>query len=262
MLDEASIKVAVIDRLYDSGQLHDAVLINEMVVANWSRRTDLTVVNGKLHAFEIKSDLDNLQRLNGQVTTYLSQFDKVTVVTTPRFINAMKQIIPDEVELWEISEINSMSYIRVVKKGRTRLITNKRILCGFLLKNELVAFLKMNSITSSLDMPRDILIELIESLLPAKKLKDFVLYALKLRYKNTFDFFHQSRQDKTQVEDLITLSRRNLASKSKPLLQIDFPNALNLKSKVKSINISFLEEKYGRFPETMSNTVLIRKVSL
>jgi hypothetical protein len=260
MLDEASIKIAVIDRLYDSGQLNDAILINEMVVANWSRRTDLTVVNGKLHAFEIKSDLDNLQRLNGQVTTYISRFDKVTVVTTPRFINAIKQIIPDEVELWEISEVNSETYIRVIKKGRTKLVTNKRILCGFLLKNELVTFLRKNDITSSLDMSRDTLIELIESLLPVKKLKIFVLNALKLRYKNTFDFFNQSRQNKTQVEDLMTLSKRNLPSKNKPLLQIDFPKVLHAEPKFNSINISSLEEKYGRFPETMSNTVLIRKV--
>jgi len=98
VLNEGDIKAAVIDRLFASAALSDAVLINEMVIANWSRRADLVVANGKLHAFEIKSDFDSLRRLQGQVETYLSRFDKVTVVCTPKFAQLVRDCTESRVE--------------------------------------------------------------------------------------------------------------------------------------------------------------------
>ncbi|CAQ83853.1 MULTISPECIES: sce7726 family protein [Photorhabdus] len=69
---EDSIKAALIDWLIERNELNDnAVLINELPIANFSRRVDLALANGKLHAYEIKSDSDSLARLEGQISTYI-----------------------------------------------------------------------------------------------------------------------------------------------------------------------------------------------
>lgn len=67
LLREQEVKIALIEWLYKKGMLSDATIINEMVVANWSRRADLAIANGSLQAFEIKSDFDSLKRLDGQL---------------------------------------------------------------------------------------------------------------------------------------------------------------------------------------------------
>ncbi len=260
MLDELAIKTAVIDQLYLTGSLDDAVLINEMVVANWSRRTDLTVVNGKLHAFEIKSDFDNLNRLQGQVSTYLSRFDKVTVVTTTKFLSAVKDTLPPNVELWEVTELDSEKYIRIVKRGKTQLITNKRILCGFLHKPELVALLKQNNIISSTETPRENLISQCESL-SSYKLREFVLCSLKHRYKDTFKQFQAKRNDKTKIDDLYALSKKSLLKKEyKEINIINISNSAPQKN-IRFLDMHLLELKYGIQADSIQKTVLLRKVS-
>ncbi|WP_229008089.1 sce7726 family protein [Methylophilus sp. Leaf408] len=260
MLDELEIKTAVIDRLYLTNALENAVLINEMVIANWSRRTDLTVVNGKLHAFEIKSDLDNLDRLEGQITTYLTRFDKVTVVTTPRFLSVMKEKLPENVELWEISELNSEITIRTIRRGKTKAITNKRMLCEFLHKPELVSFLKQNDIASSTSFSRNYLIGKCEEM-ASRKLRDFVLFALKNRYKNTFNRFDSNRNGKTKIEDLLSLSKSSLLKKTYVSQRPVFtPSPLHEKY-TRTLDISSLRMKYGLEAENIQKTVLLRKPS-
>lgn len=98
---EARLKAAVIDRLMSSPHVDDdAVLISEMTVANWSRRADLVLANGNLWAFEIKSEADSLSRLAGQVQTFRTHFEKLTLVVASRFENKVLHTLPEGVGLW------------------------------------------------------------------------------------------------------------------------------------------------------------------
>lgn len=101
MSAEVQLKAAVIDRLFRAGEVcDDAVIISEMVVDQYSRRADLVVANGKLSAFEVKSELDSLVRLPGQIETFYRLFEKLTIVVAARFEKRATELLPDGVGLW------------------------------------------------------------------------------------------------------------------------------------------------------------------
>jgi len=54
-------------------------IIEELGVHHGNARVDIAVVNGIMHGYEIKSDLDTLLRLPEQIEVYNSVFDKMTL---------------------------------------------------------------------------------------------------------------------------------------------------------------------------------------
>ncbi|MES2741880.1 MAG: sce7726 family protein [Pseudomonadota bacterium] len=252
MLNEGDIKAAVIDKLFSAEALTDAVLINEMVVANWSRRADLVVANGKLHAFEIKSDLDSLRRLDGQLETYLHRFDKVTVVSTPKFISLIKDSADPRVEIWCATEEEHGVGITVARRGVSSNVTNKRILCAYLLKVELVSLLGKQGKVVSVDMPRNEL-ELLAEVLSIKCLRSFVLDALKRRYRDTFELFCKIRNESTKPTDLANLSKLKA--------RFDIPlEPIRVCADESSLNAAWLDldkiaQKFGPLPADMPSFV-------
>lgn len=57
-------------------------------------RVDLCKINGESVAYEIKTDLDNLKRLNKQLTEYLYVFEKVFVICSENKVADIEHIIP------------------------------------------------------------------------------------------------------------------------------------------------------------------------
>lgn len=116
---ETAIKAALIDRLFLKGEVcSDAVLISEMVVDSWARRADVVLANGKLSAFEIKSDFDSLARLPGQLETYCALFERVVVVIAPRFLKRVEEMAPEGVGIWVV-EGDGAEGIREKRRART-----------------------------------------------------------------------------------------------------------------------------------------------
>jgi hypothetical protein len=72
----------------------DTVLIEELGLCRGQVRADVTVVNGSLHAYEIKSDRDKLDRLRHQASMYNQIFDRVTLVVGARHYSAALELIP------------------------------------------------------------------------------------------------------------------------------------------------------------------------
>lgn len=119
MRTESAIKSALIDRLFTKGEVcADAVIISEMVVDSWARRADVVLANGKLSAFEIKSDFDTLTRLPGQLESYRTFFERVVVVITPRFLEKVGKIVPDGVGIWVVDS-DGAEGIREKRRART-----------------------------------------------------------------------------------------------------------------------------------------------
>lgn len=213
LLRESDIKAALIDRIEGKGLLQDAALINEMVVANWSRRVDLAVANGNLHAYEIKSDLDSLKRLDGQLDSYLARFDKVTVVCATKFTAEVLKRTPPSVEVLEVFYHGEQVEFRVARRGQLKPVKDKGILLSFLLKAELVDLLKQNFIAIDASSTRRAL-EIAADSLPLNTIRGYVLECLKSRYWATSEAFIQSRRQRdvvrTRVEDLSKLSKVKL----------------------------------------------------
>jgi hypothetical protein len=70
------------------------VIIDELAVQGGWARIDLALVNGVLHGFELKSDLDTLARLPEQAIAFSPVFDFVTLVVAERHIRDAIDMVP------------------------------------------------------------------------------------------------------------------------------------------------------------------------
>ena len=70
------------------------VFIEELGLCRGQVRVDLSVVNGLLHGYEIKSDRDSLRRLNNQVELYGKVFDRATLVVGERHLAEALDNVP------------------------------------------------------------------------------------------------------------------------------------------------------------------------
>lgn len=104
LLSEGDVRRRISRFIREGDWRRSDVLIPEYYVENASRRADLVAANGHLVAYEIKSDLDDLDRLSGQVEVFSRNFEAVTVACTPRHISAVLQIVPESVGVTCVTE--------------------------------------------------------------------------------------------------------------------------------------------------------------
>ncbi|EKO3466650.1 sce7726 family protein [Vibrio fluvialis] len=121
MNDERIISCKLIDYLE---KVYDFDFIaREVPFSLGERRADLVAASkkqGVTYAFEIKSDSDTLTRLKGQLEAYRTTFNYVNVVTTHKYLSAVKQY-----GLWfGILLINEDGVITEERKPRKRLLSN------------------------------------------------------------------------------------------------------------------------------------------
>ncbi|QHE94262.1 sce7726 family protein [Pandoraea fibrosis] len=221
MLSERDIKKAVLHKLLPQALAQDAVVVSEMVVGKADRRADLVVANGHLHAIEIKSDLDSLRRLEGQMAVYLSRFDKVTLVLSSKFVEHALAHSPDRVAVWEATETRGgVTRLRVRRPGRLEPITDKAALCDFLLKSELVQIVKSrDAIGKTSNLSRCELVKFAETL-PLAFIRREVLSSVKTRYRDTFaGYVGGVGGDQQQPPNVDDLSRVALKRKAAMLVQ-------------------------------------------
>ena len=74
-------------------------------------RLDLCKVNGNSVAFEIKTDLDSLYRLDKQLYDYMSLFEKVYVICSEKRCNIIEKVIPYECGIYSYKITKNGKYI-------------------------------------------------------------------------------------------------------------------------------------------------------
>jgi hypothetical protein len=184
-------KAAVIDRLLHAGHVDaDSVLISEMIVANWTRRADIVLANGKLWAFEIKSESDRLVRLPGQVSTFATHFEKLVVVVAARFEQQAKQLVPEGVGLWVEEEPGCLK-----ERIRPKILPLKiDAALSLMTATELRRFLSCNGVKQIKDASR-VALEDIARGFPVADIANAARDAVKHRYRRSHAAFieHQAR---------------------------------------------------------------------
>lgn len=65
--------------------------LTEIAIAK--SKADFVLINGKAVVYEIKTELDNLERLNSQIADYYKAFDHVAVVTYERNLQQLKKVL-------------------------------------------------------------------------------------------------------------------------------------------------------------------------
>jgi hypothetical protein len=89
---ECVFKNEIANQLFFSRKnLCSSILTTEFRVG--STRLDLVVANGTTTCYEIKTDRDNLRRLRSQLSGASSVFDRIYVVTTPRYMESVCVIL-------------------------------------------------------------------------------------------------------------------------------------------------------------------------
>lgn len=205
MLDktlEIDIKVRFLNHLRQKNLIsRDLTIINEFVVDQSSRRVDMAIFNDKYsHAIEIKSEKDNLFRLNGQIESYLKYFDKITVIAARKHIKGVLADVPDNVEVWEVCE----EKFRIIRRGRINVIKNKDNLLQLLRVNELFIFSKAIGCGKCPKIRRK-LVEAV-SIAPLKKIRNAVVCSLKGRYRISNELFWKMSENVITEESVRVLS--------------------------------------------------------
>ena len=96
----------------------DTVLIEELGICRGQSRVDITVVNGLLHGYEIKSDRDSLRRLQAQVDTYGKVLNRATLVVGERHFVEALTIVPSWWGLRRIVSRPDGPKLKTVRRGR------------------------------------------------------------------------------------------------------------------------------------------------
>ena len=135
--DEKKI-LTILDNLYSYFEKDTSVLIPEMYVEN--SKADIVIFNGTSTVYEIKTELDSLNRLESQLNSYLKCFDKVYIVTTLENIKKLENIIPDKVGLIEVTKRNALKEYKRAKSNKENI--NKEELFRLLRQNEIINIIK------------------------------------------------------------------------------------------------------------------------
>ena len=97
----------------------DTFVFEELGVCRGQGRIDLALVNGSFHGYEIKSDRDNLRRLDGQVDMYSRVLDRATVVVGDRHLTETLNAVP---HWWGVLRFESGPKgprFKTVRRGRS-----------------------------------------------------------------------------------------------------------------------------------------------
>src|SRR6202035_2111641 len=98
---DKSIRVALKQALRDAHrQTPQTRIIEELGITHGAARVDIAVVNGSIHGYELKSDLDTLYRLPEQMRIYNSVLDQMTLVVGKNHLHEAINTIP---EWWGIT---------------------------------------------------------------------------------------------------------------------------------------------------------------
>jgi hypothetical protein len=260
VIKEKAIKAALIDWLYAKGMVRDAVVINEMVVANWARRADIAVANGRLYGFEIKSAFDSLKRLPGQIESFRRHFDKVTVVAASKFISDISESYPPDVGIIEVYLKADKVEFRQVRAGRIDEVRNSQYLASLITRVEIERLLKSECISFKVGATRKELLEYVD-LVSIKKMRSFVLCCIKERYQKTFMAFDKARETNGSLDSLQLLSKgeslRAIFYQAQEIPQSFFRSAGG--EYERSVDTSAFGDEFGAIPEGMPQTVLIRR---
>lgn len=184
MLNDGMIRAAMkTDLLLEHVEDPSTLIVEELGLKHGRVRVDIAVVNGALHAYEIKSDRDSLSRLPDQVAVYGSVADYATVVTGSRHREKIAACLPAWWGL-EVAELNLSAAISFnsVRQARPNPHVDPLGVARLLWREEALALLTDLDCTRGLRRkPRAELYALLAEKVPLETLRSKVRECLKKR---------------------------------------------------------------------------------
>ena len=194
-MNELEMRSHLISKLSSTSAGKNASFISEMFIDGFSRRADLIMAGDKLAVFEIKSDLDSLVRLDGQLNSYLRFFEQVTVVCAQRHLKGIEARASMHVGIWMMRVDGVIVKVRDAKTFRQEC---QESWLSFLPVDELRAFLRTQGLRISGN--RSDLLGMCQAL-PMRTVRTYVLAFLKRRDERI-----KARREKSSCSDESLLS--------------------------------------------------------
>ena len=123
----------------------DTVIVEELGLCRGQVRVDLALVNGLLHAYEIKSDRDNLRRLPKQVDAYGRVADRATLVVGEHLLQCASEAVPAWWGVIRVRARRSGVRFATVRRPRRNPDRNPRALAELLWSGDAIALLEQRN---------------------------------------------------------------------------------------------------------------------
>ncbi len=82
-----------LQRIHESDP--EAKIVQELGITHGAARIDIAVIDGSIHGYELKSDMDTLRRLPGQMGIYNSVLDEMTLVVGKSHLRDAINLVPE-----------------------------------------------------------------------------------------------------------------------------------------------------------------------
>lgn len=118
-------------------------IIEELGIAHGAARVDIAVVNGVIHGYELKSDLDTLTRLPEQMRVYNSVMDKMTLVVGKTHLHQAFNIVPDwwGIQIAKVNNDETISFFNI-REARANPVQNSVAVAALLWRDEALKILE------------------------------------------------------------------------------------------------------------------------
>ena len=159
----------------------ETIIIDEFSCSYSSARIDISILNGSLHGYEIKSERDTLERLPNQIEYYSKIFEYLTVVTTKKYIEKINEIVPVFFGLFIVEKKSNEIKLKKIRSPKKNRNIDYFELSKLLWKDELKELLKKNEIKKVSSLTRLELTKKVAENISPNTIKSFILKKLKNR---------------------------------------------------------------------------------
>lgn len=118
--------------------LNTSTLISELNVGK--SKADIVIFNGTSTVYEIKTELDSLNRLESQLEDYLKCFDKIYVITTLENIKKLENKLSGKIGLIEYTKRGTLREHKKAESNKQNI--DKKSLFSLFRKNEMLNIIK------------------------------------------------------------------------------------------------------------------------
>jgi len=139
----------ILEKQYKNEYIYKNALINKLLLGKYSLNTttvinelkiknsvaDFVLLNGEIRIFEIKTELDNLQKLEKQIQDYKTFANKIFIVTNSKYINTLIKLYNDKnIGIIEYTDKKTLKEIKPAIEDNSNL--NHEVLFKSLRKKE------------------------------------------------------------------------------------------------------------------------------
>ena len=174
---------------------HLELIAHEVPYGMSGRYSDLVIIeSGRTISIEIKSDVDNLSRLGGQIEDSRKVFDFVIVMVSEKYLEDVIKLIPEDVGIMYYSD-----KLRIKRKPKRQSINIIEIAYSI----PAIYIRKKRNLSSNLDV--DAVRQFLGNL-PKRTTRQLYLSYLKYKYLNRYQLFLNDRGECTHEDDISVLS--------------------------------------------------------